>query len=96
MSVHNILKAKRCYYTGIELTRPPYNTNGYVSENYRSKTTDVTLERLDNSIGYVAGNVVACSKYANGMKGVFEDPSNGYELKHFVKMAKVIEKQIKE
>lgn len=92
MAVHNILKAKYCYYTGIKLTRPPYKDNGYIPETYVQKNTDVTIERLDNKLGYIPKNVVACSKYANGLKGVFEDPSNAYELEHFIRMVKKLEK----
>lgn len=92
ISVHNILRAKYCFYTGIELTRPPYRFDGYVPQGYERKNTDVTIERLDNRLGYVSKNVVACSKYANSLKGVFEDPGNAYGLEHFIRMVKKLEK----
>lgn len=93
MTLHNLLRAKYCYYTGIEMTRPPYKANGYVAQTYVQCETDVTVERVDSRLGYVPGNVVACSHYANGLKGVFENPSNNYELKHFVRMVKKLEER---
>ena len=73
LSVRNLLKAKRCYYTGVTLTR------------YNGKTvraTDITIERLDASKGYVKGNVVAACRLANGIKGQFENSDSPFGIPH--------------
>ena len=57
MSLLNLYKAKRCYYTGVSLTLQP------------NKPNSLTLDRVDNNKGYVSGNVVACSNTFNNMKG---------------------------
>lgn len=55
LSLANLYKAKRCYYTGVELT--PKN---------------MSIDRVDNRLGYVKGNVVACDKTVNSLKGSIE------------------------
>ena len=72
---------KTCHYTGMELTTP---TEGKV------KQTDRTLDRIDSTKGYVVGNVVACSHYANQVKSVLENPSSTIELKHLTKLTKTL------
>lgn len=52
ISLINIYKAKRCFFTGVKLS-----------------VEEITLDRVDNSKGYVKGNVVACSDSFNGKKG---------------------------
>jgi hypothetical protein len=61
----NILSKKVCHFTGEELIHYQHNTeNGEeLPRNY------LTLDRLDNDKGYIPGNVVACSKEINTMKG---------------------------
>jgi hypothetical protein len=49
--VRNLLRAKRCYYTGVPLN----------SRNH-------SIDRVDNSLGYVDGNVVACALHVNAAK----------------------------
>ena len=51
-SLRNIMRAKKCYFTGQELTK-------------RTKSID----RIDNTKGYVKGNVVACHVKFNNKKG---------------------------
>lgn len=94
LSVHNLLRAKKCYFTGIELTRPPIDDLGYAPKEYQRRNTDITLDRLDNSLGYVKGNVVPCSLYANSLKAVFECPDNVYQFDHFIRMGKILEKHM--
>lgn len=53
-----LLNTKTCYITGVELQ----------SEDDRADNF-LTLERLDNSVGYTDDNVVACSSYINKKKG---------------------------
>ncbi len=65
-SMKNLLEAKKCYYTGITLTFPDN------SEDRSLKATDLTIDRIDSSKGYVSGNVVACSNAFNQLKSQFE------------------------
>lgn len=64
-SMKNLLGAKRCFYTGIALTK----SSGKEGE---LKLSDFTIDRIDGSKGYVKGNVVACCHAANQMKNQFE------------------------
>lgn len=52
-----LLHTKRCYITGV-----PLQTEHEQNPDY------LTLERLDNDLGYVHGNVVACSLHMNKRK----------------------------
>lgn len=64
-AMKNILSAKKCYYTGLELTKPR-------GSGFPLRATDRTIDRVDSSKGYVKGNVVACSHVANKVKAEFE------------------------
>lgn len=61
-SMRNILKAKKCFYTGLPLTLPDPAMDG------RLRPTDLTIDRIDATKGYVPGNVVACCHAANSLK----------------------------
>jgi hypothetical protein len=63
-----IVSRKNCFYTGVEMLKPI----GKGSNEWN----DLTLDRVDNSKGYVPGNVVACIKSANSIKGVWENPAH--------------------
>ncbi len=63
-SMKNLMGAKRCYYTGIALTKS--------TGNGEMRLSDATIDRIDGSKGYVKGNVVACCHAANQMKNQFE------------------------
>lgn len=63
----NLLSAKRCFYTGIILTKSTGK-----EENGELRLSDFTIDRIDGSKGYVKGNVVACCHAANQMKNQFE------------------------
>lgn len=78
-SYKNMMRAKHCYYTGIGLTQPR-------SGNYAPRTTDRTIDRIDNTIGYVKGNVVACSHAANQFKSTFESGQSVFQIKHIKRM----------
>ena len=52
-----ILRARKCFFTGVDLD---YEENS---------PTQLTVDRLDNDKGYVNGNIVACSKEFNEIKG---------------------------
>lgn len=56
-----LYKAKRCFYTAQKLT------------THDSKLpTHLTIDRVDNTKGYIIGNVVACSLSFNFKKGSME------------------------
>lgn len=78
-----IMTANKCRYTGITLT-------WQTSQN--QIPTDVTIDRIDNSIGYIAGNVVACCKGYNSFKGALENPNNIIDFKILEKALKVQKK----
>lgn len=44
-----------------------------------------TIDRVDNSLGYIKGNVVACHKAFNGLKSIVENPNNPLTLKVVLK-----------
>lgn len=56
-SLKNIYRSKRCYYTGQTMSLGGNNHNS------------LTIDRVDNTKGYVSGNVVACVKWFNEAKG---------------------------
>jgi hypothetical protein len=63
--VRKLLKTKKCFYTGVTLTE-------IEGDNYQR-----TVDRIDNTRGYVKGNVVACSHLANQIKNeLFERPTS--------------------
>ncbi len=78
-----LLKAKKCYYTGVELTIPVQT---------KELPTDVTLDRIDSSKDYVQGNVVACCRAINQLKSMVENPQG---ILSYVIAAKVFNKVIK-
>ena len=51
----NLLRRKYCPYTGEKLTVTGNKPN-------------ISIDRINNSKGYIPGNVIACSKYANSKK----------------------------
>ena len=61
-----IISRKTCFYTGVVMNKPIGESS--VLDN------DLTLDRVDNSKGYVSGNVVACTRAANNLKGIWENP----------------------
>lgn len=63
-SMKNLLSAKKCYYTGVIMTK---------SDGEGQKMSDLTIDRIDSSKGYVPGNVVACCYAANQLKAQFEN-----------------------
>jgi hypothetical protein len=54
--VRQLLNTKKCYITGIQLSRDHKDPN------------QLTFDRLDNSKGYTDDNVVACSLRMNKLK----------------------------
>jgi len=74
LSYVNLMKAKRCKYTGLLLTSPR------IGKALRG--TDRTVERLDSNRGYVKGNVVAICHAANQFKSTWENPNSTLTAAH--------------
>lgn len=72
-----LVARRTCQYTGIKLTLP---------ESGGQKNTDMSFERVDNSKGYVSGNVISVCFAANNIKSVFENPKHLLNVNHAVKM----------
>lgn len=89
LSVRNLLASQTCAYTGMKLTRPRGNGKPLIA-------TDVTIDRIDSSIGYVKGNVVAVSNVANNFKSIFENPCYNMEMLMAEKALNKIQKKIKQ
>lgn len=54
----------------------------------------ITIDRVDNKLGYVIGNVVACHTDANAFKALIEGNSKGLGLKEVARMIKLWEKRL--
>ena len=68
---------KKCFYTGVLLNdRCPHG-----EYDFR------TIDRVDNSKGYIPGNVVACTYAANNLKGFLENPKNPCSISTLKKMS---------
>jgi hypothetical protein len=52
----------------------------YTGLTLNSKTR--TLDRIDNKVGYITGNVVVCHTTFNALKGLVENPRNELNLKN--------------
>ena len=63
--VKNLMRAKKCQYTGVALTHTPFATQ-------TQRDTDVTIERIDSRKPYETGNVCAISFAANQAKSGFD------------------------
>ena len=73
----NMMRAKYCFYSGVELTEP---------DSSILSATARTIDRIDNSKGYVSGNVCACSNAANNFKSLLEGPDFALDKKTIVKL----------
>ena len=85
-SFKNLMRAKKCGYTGIPLTEGG-NANPIFS--------DVSVDRIDNSKGYVRGNVIAVAHGVNQVKGNLENPNSAFGFKECEKMLKTIKRKMK-
>lgn len=56
-----IFNRRKCPYTGEALT--------YFKRGETALPTQASIDRIDNSKGYVKGNVVLCTEKVNGVKG---------------------------
>lgn len=59
-----------CKYTGLKFCE--YDKNGKPISEFTMRTID----RIDNSKGYISGNCVAVCKWINTLKGVCENPTS--------------------
>lgn len=92
ISFMNLLKTKRCKYTGISLTEPEKNRK----KGSAPRGTDRTFERIDSTKGYVRGNVIVVCHAANQLKNVICEKQNAVmNVGHLIKMAKKLEKEAK-
>jgi len=66
----NLLKRKKCPYTGVDLINNGTNNN-------------VSIDRIDNSKGYIDSNVIACEITANQIK-------NNMPVEMILNIAKVV------
>lgn len=57
-----ILTKVKCHYSGVPLT------------DDNNRWTSRTLDRIDNSKGYILGNVVVCCHGINQLKSISENP----------------------
>ena len=88
LSFSNLMKAKKCRYTGIVLTDP---VKGQKGQKIHPRGSDRTIERIDNTRGYESGNVVAVCNAANQLKNLMlERPCATLKICHFIKMAMVL------
>jgi hypothetical protein len=62
-TVKNLLEQKYCFYTGVKLS------DGGAKQGEPPASTQRTIDRVDNSKGYIEGNVVASSVDINQKKG---------------------------
>jgi hypothetical protein len=60
-SFKNLMRAKKCFYTGATLT-----------QSGKGLATDLTIDRKDSKLGYIKGNCVAACYAANNFKSLFE------------------------
>lgn len=65
-----IMNRKTCAYSGLEFSKPHSNNAGKMG--WRS----VTLERIDNTKGYVMGNVIPVCSGINNLKSQWENPNH--------------------
>lgn len=72
-----VTSRKTCYYTSL-----PFNSE---NKEYRK-----TLDRIDNTKGYIPGNVVVCLNVVNNIKSALENPTNQLTVHHLKKMCNTI------
>lgn len=66
-TIRNLLKAKKCYYSGL-----PFD--------HTDVEKSLTFDRVDYKKGYVKGNVVACRKSVNDLKNILtEHPASVFK-----------------
>lgn len=64
--IRKLLERKTCYYTGARFSK---------TKKFRR-----TIDRVDNTKGYIKGNVVACTHAANQLKNVLLEAESEYKI----------------
>lgn len=85
-SFQNLMRAKKCGYTGIHLTE---------GGGPQPLFSDISIDRIDNSKGYVKGNVIAVAHGVNQFKGNLENPNSVFGFKECERMLKTIKRKTK-
>lgn len=83
--LENLLEVQnfKCAISGLPISGP---TELFVKDkkcHYNRKNTTISLDRIDNSSGYIKGNVQWVHKQVNIMKGTLKD-------EHFITLCKII------
>lgn len=81
-----LMLLKTCHYSGIELYK------GKPRDEENPSFNSMTIDRIDNTIGYTKDNSVVAAYGVNQLKGELERNNNGVSLKHLIKMVKVLAK----
>ena len=84
-----LMNTKTCHYSGIELYK------GKPRDEENPSFNSMTIDRIDNTIGYTKDNSVVAAYGINQIKGELERNNNGVSLKHMIKMVKTLTKYIK-
>lgn len=63
--IRKLLLTKKCYYLDCPLEE--YDSS---LPDSKHSPNERTIDRIDNTLGYVSGNVVACSRKANQLKNI--------------------------
>lgn len=77
-----ILRSRKCAYTGVK-----FDLSDEKSPHY------ITLDRINSSVGYIPGNVVACTHIANKLKASVESTygtRNNVSYKSYEEALKVL------
>lgn len=85
--VRTLLNKKTCAYSGLKMSHV-----GAGVKQEKIRYSDLTLERVDNKLGYVKGNVVAVCSGFNQLKATFENPLNPANLGHLIKFTDTLKK----
>lgn len=88
VSFRNMLRAKRCQYSGITLT----NSRG---KGKPLRFSDRTIDRIDSNKGYERGNVCVVCHGVNHLKAQFENPDSAWTIELVSKSIREINKRCK-
>lgn len=81
---------RKCFYTGLEMTFFDDEEESHNRLKFHSKSID----RIDASLGYVPGNVVACCNGINKLKGRIENDTDPLSVDLIEKMLRKWKKTI--
>lgn len=76
---------KRCIYTGLKITHLKYLCRKNGKDIYHLGTA--SIDRIDNNLGYINGNIQWVHKDINSMKSYFTE-------KYFLKLCKLIVRRL--